>query len=233
MMAFVLYSQFQGFLYSYINKFYVLDERISFYWKILMVFYGIFNLDFGRYIIPTFCASPHLKPFHITYLYYIPLIYLLFLTAITWMWIKKFNKPTAFVFQLINDSKNSMIDVFASFSLLSYAKLMFISINTALRPVITWNANNFSVTSHRRLFSEPNIEYINREYLPFIIFSSIVTLLTVMFPILLAVYPIRSFRSLFFKHHHGMSLVAIWVPSICSLTNSTVALEMARMAEEI
>lgn len=156
-----------------------------------MVFYGIFNLDFGRYIIPTFCASPHLKPFHITYLYYIPLIYLLFLTVITWMCIKKFNKPTAFVFQLISDSKNSMIDVFASFSLLSYAKLMFISINTALRPVITWNANNFSVTSHRRLFSEPNIEYINGEYLPFIVFSSIVTLLTVMFPILLAVYPMH------------------------------------------
>ena len=200
MMSFVLYSQFQGFLYSYINKWYVLDERISIYWKILMVFYGIFNLDFGRYIFPAFCASPHLKPFHITYLYYIPLIYLLFLTSIAWLCIRKFNKPTAFVLQSMSDSKNSMIDVFASFSLLSYAKLMFISIGTALRPVVTWNANNFSVQSHHRLFSEPNVEYINKEYLPLIIFSSIVTLFTVIFPILLAVYPIRSFRSLFFKY---------------------------------
>lgn len=81
MMAFVLYSQFQGFLYSYINKLYVLDYRVSLYWRILMVFYGIFNLDFGRFIIPAFCASPYLKPFHITYLYYLPLIYLFFLTC--------------------------------------------------------------------------------------------------------------------------------------------------------
>ena len=162
----VLYSQFQGFLYSYINKVYMLDDRISLYWRILMVFYGIFNLDFGRYIIPAFCGSPYLKPFHITYLYYIPLIYLqnLFLIAITWLCIKK--KPAIF-FQLTSDPKNSMIDVFASFSFLSYAKLMFISINTALRPVVTWNAKNFSVHSHECLYSEPNVKYLYDEYLPF------------------------------------------------------------------
>ena len=198
MMAIVLYSQFQGFLYSYINKVYVLDDKISLYWRILMVFYGIFNLDFGRYIIPAFCASPYLKPFHITYLYYIPLIYLLFLTAITWLCIK--NKPAVF-FPLISDPKNSMIDVFASFSFLSYSKLMFISINTALRPVVTWNAKNFSVQSHECLYSEPNVKHLHGEYLPFILFSCTITLLIFIFPILLALYPISSFRSLLFKYH--------------------------------
>ncbi len=168
MMAFVLYCQFQGFLYSYVNKLYVLDHRISLYWKILMIFYGIFNLNFGRYIICAFCASPDLKPFHITYLFYLPLIYLLFLMAVTWLCVN--NKPTAFTFKFI-DSKNTMIDAFATFSLLLYAKLMFISINTALHPVVIWNANNFSVQSSRCFFSEPNVEFVNRNYLPFIILS--------------------------------------------------------------
>ena len=122
-MAFVLYSQFQGFLCSYINKLYVLDYRVSLYWRILIVFYGIFNLDFGRCIIPAFCASPYLKPFHITYPYYLPLTYLLLLTAITWLCVK--NKPTAFTFTSISDSRNTMICI--TFPR-QYAKLMFISI---------------------------------------------------------------------------------------------------------
>ena len=114
--------------------------------------------------------------------------------AVTWLCVN--NKPTTFTF----DSKNTMIDGFATFSLLLYAKLMFISINTALRPVVTWNANNFSVQSSWCLFSKPNVEFVNTNHLPFIILSSIVTVFILIFPILLALYPIAAFRSLLFRY---------------------------------
>ena len=92
-----------------------------------------------------------------------------------------------------------MIDVFVSFFLLSYAKLMFMSIETMLRPVVIWNANNSSIHSSRCLFSDPNIDFYSGEYLPFVIISSILTLLVLLLPILLALYPIRAFRLLLFK----------------------------------
>ena len=60
MVAFVLYSQFQGFLFVIISNTYVLDTNITLFWRILMIFYGIFNLDFCRYLIPAFCASPYI-----------------------------------------------------------------------------------------------------------------------------------------------------------------------------
>ena len=95
------------------------------------------------------------------------------------------------------DSKNTMIDVFATLFLLSYAKLCFISIETALHPVFAWNTNNFLVHSRRSLFSDPTIKYHSAEYLTSEISSSIINQSVLL--ILLALYPIRAFRSLLFK----------------------------------
>ena len=100
------------------------------------------------------------------------------------------------------DSKNTMIDVFATLFLLSYAKLCFISIGTALYPVFAWSTNNFLVHSRRSLFSDPTIKYHSAEYLTSEISSSIINQSVLLLPIiLLALYPIRAIRSLLFKSH--------------------------------
>ena len=109
MVAFVLYSQFQGFLFVIISNTYVLDTNITLFWRILMIFYSIFNLDFGRYIIPAFCASPYLKPFHITFLHYVPFTYLLILIAATWICIKLHSKNIKSIIRLCMEQAESIL----------------------------------------------------------------------------------------------------------------------------
>ena len=110
--------------------------------SILISFYGIWNLDFFRFIIPPFCVSPQIKPVHINFLYFISAIYPLFLIAISWMVIHLHSrnfKPVVWLwnklkqnfcfcrcFNTNQDSANTMIDVFATFILLSYAKFVLL-----------------------------------------------------------------------------------------------------------
>ena len=43
--------------------------------KILLTFYGVFNLDFFHYVLPPFCISNKLRPIHISFLGYISAFY--------------------------------------------------------------------------------------------------------------------------------------------------------------
>lgn len=58
----------------------------------IITFYGIWNLDFFRYIIPPFCVSPNLKVIHIYFMAYISAFYPLCLIAITWIWIELLSR---------------------------------------------------------------------------------------------------------------------------------------------
>ncbi len=223
MVAIVLYSQIQERLFLTASNI-MPDRNISLLWKILMVFYGIFNLNFVRYIIPPFCASPILKPYHITFLNYIPLIYILCLIAITWICIKSHSKNVKIIVLLWNkmkllskhmclkwDSKNTIVDGFVTIFLLSYAKLLFTSSWTASIPTFTYKANNSSVERQLQpyIYADPDIEYYGKEHLPAVIISYLVSLFIVQpLPILLALYPSKLFRLLIFdlpiiSHHMG------------------------------
>ena len=105
--------------------------------KFILFLYGVWNLDFVRYISPPFCVNNRLKPTHIEILDYFSNFYLLFLLLFTWMciemhgrnfrplvWLwKPFHK--CFIrFQRKWDLRNDMIDVFASLFLLFYVKFV-------------------------------------------------------------------------------------------------------------
>jgi hypothetical protein len=71
---------------------------------------------------------------------------------------------------------------------------------TVTLPVKVWNAKNVSVESKFRVYLNPDIEYFGKEYLGFIIVSSIITFFIILpIPTLLAMYPIKYFRSLLFR----------------------------------
>ena len=125
---------------------------ITLYWRVLITFYSIFNLNFLRYIIPPpFCVFPSLKAHQVVFLD-------------------------------------------------SYTNLVFTSIRTALLPLTVWNAKNFSVEQKLHVFLDPDIEYYGEEHLPFVVLSSLITFLIVLpLPVVLALYPIRCFRSLLFR----------------------------------
>ena len=217
MIAFVFYCQIGVSTFIIMSNRYLFDTTITYkFLNILITFYGIWNLDFFRYIIPPFCTSPYLKPIHINFLYYISAFYPLCLIAITWICIELHSrhfKPTVRLWGKLNgcfhkmntkwDAKNTMIDVFATFFLLSYAKLVFTCFKT-ISYGITINANNFSEHKTYHVKTDASVKYFGTEHLPFAIASALILLLVVLpLPLLLAFYPIRAFRSLLFKCRLG------------------------------
>ena len=146
MSSFVLYCQLAAHLFTvFINLTAVIENEygsgIIYFMKFATSLYGIWNLDFFRYLIPPFCISPHLKLLHIFFLYYISAFYPLCLIGITWTCIQLYSrnfKPLSCFWHKIRrcycltnrdaDSKSTIIDVFATFFLLSHTKLTYTSL---------------------------------------------------------------------------------------------------------
>lgn len=178
--------------------------------NIVIMFYGVWNLDFFRYIVPPFCVSSHLKIIHIVFLSYVSAFYPICLIGITWLCIELHSrnvKPFVFLWKKTHrlffmmkkgwNSKNTVIDVFATFLLLSYTKLMLQSMAT-LGYVFIQSASNG--TTEVVLALDPSVDYFGFEHLPFAIIAMLILLILVLLPaLLLTFYPIQIFRSLLEK----------------------------------
>lgn len=210
MLTFVFYCQVGVSTFLMLSNRYLFSGTITYHFlDILITLYGIWNLDFFRYIIPPFCVSPHLKGIHITFMYYISAFYPLCLIAFSWYIIvlPSNNSKITFWLQRLKkrftsakwDAKNTMIDVFATVFLLSYAKLVF----TCLRVLsyrVTLNINNSSIHEVYTVKSDPTVVFFSREHLPFAIISIAIFLIVLLpMPLLLALFPVPCFRLLLFK----------------------------------
>ena len=172
---------------------------------VLMTFHGIFNLDFFRYILPPLCISPNLKFIHIIFLEYISALYPLCLVALTWfsiwMYSRNFIRPPVWLLNKLSriksnqNSKRTMVDIFATFFFLSYTKLYLISIMCFTYSRI-FKEN--STESQLVLYVDPSIVYLSKEHIPYAVVGVFVSLVFGWLPaLLLAVYPVRILRSLF------------------------------------
>ena len=123
--------------------------------------YGIWNLNFFTTLIPPFCV-PHQTAIDVIFLAYIaalyPLLLLIFLyilielhsknvRILVWLW-KPFQLGYK-RFQRQWDIRSSIIDAFATFFLLSYVKLLFITYDLLASSEI-WNKNGsiFEITTY-------------------------------------------------------------------------------------
>ena len=106
----------------------------------LLTIYGIFNLDFFRYIIPHFCISNTMTTTQALSLEYIVAFYPLLLTIIFYICIQLYArgyKPLVYLwkpfhrcFACMSQKWNpleSLVHAFAAFLLLSYSKILFVS----------------------------------------------------------------------------------------------------------
>lgn len=108
--------------------------------KSVFFFYGVWNLDFVRYIMPPFCVSSRLKPTHIELLdYAFVIFYPLILIFLTWICVELHGHNWRFLVCLWQpfhkffvrlqrkwDTKSDLTDVFTSFLLLFYVKLVYL-----------------------------------------------------------------------------------------------------------
>ena len=226
MVAFILFSQMavSAFSTSISNRL-IFSTSVTYrYANILMIFYGIWNLDFFRFITPPFCVSPLLKPIHITFLYFISATYPLCLIVMTWTCIHLYSrnfKPIVWLWnKLIQKickcfstnwtATNKVIDAFATFFLLSYAKFAFTSLRTLYYYEITYHVN-MNQLLYQTLYMKPDpmMKYFGKEHLPFAITSMFIFVFVVLpVPLFLAFYPIESFRAILFKCPLGSRTIA-------------------------
>ena len=182
---------------------------------ILALFYGIWNLDFFRYAIPPFCVSPKLKIIHALYLQSVSTIFPFVLIAITWICIKLHSRDykivtwpwqqlTGLIFKHVNVTWNSgrtVVDAFATFFLLAFSKVTLMLL-LPLYPLRIQSLNNTDISSSVSVhsYTDPSVNFISKEHLPYAAISIAVFLFAVFPPVLLlALYPIQAFRSLLFK----------------------------------
>ena len=218
MVAFVFFSQMTVSAFPNFSNKLIFNTSVTYHFLVILVsFYGIWNLDFFRFVTPPFCVSPHIKHIHIIFLNFISAIYPLCLIVMScmcihlysrnfkpmvWLWnnlIQRFHK----CFSVSWDATNKIIDTFATFFLLSYAKFVFASLRALNNYGITFNLQlNMNLSLHQTLYvkPDPSMKYFGKEHLPFAITSMLIFLLIVLpIPLLLTLYPIGSFRSILFK----------------------------------
>ena len=118
-----------------------LNHHSEFFRKLILVIYDMWNLRFFhifRILVPPFCISSKLKPFHFALLGYISIFYPIILILFTWLLIELHDrnfKPPVWLWRSMPrcfvrlrrrwNKKSDIIDVFCTFFLLSFSKIMY------------------------------------------------------------------------------------------------------------
>ena len=211
MNAFVLLSHFTtgALAYNEVIFKYSLDSISKPWVQLLQLCYGFWNLDIFRSVMPSFCVSETITNTHALALQYISAFYPLFLIAITytcihlhdnnfrpivWLW-APFHKCLARWRRQCNP-KASIIDAFATFLLLSYSKLMFVSVELMdSTAVYSYNVMNPNVTTATYSLWDPTVKLFYERHYPFAIIAIIVlTTFIALPPFLLILYPTKAFQ---------------------------------------
>ena len=180
--------------------------------SLLISFFSIWNLDFFRMVYSPFCLQPGASTLQILYLDYLIAAYPLALIVLTyvlvtlhyydnrlvvWIW-RPFRK--CFIrFRRKWDIKNSLVDAFATFLLLSYVKLLSVSFDILMpTPVLDKWGNQVSTV----LYYDGSITYFGMEHLPYALTAIIVLVVFTFLPILLLfLYPCKCFQTFLNQAH--------------------------------
>ena len=171
--------------------------------RTIAALYGIWNLDFFRTLIPHICLEVNtLQTLALDYaiacypLLLIVVSYVLIelhahnFRLILWLW-KPFQRFLNY-FRKQSNVKTSIVEVFATFLLLSNVKFLTVSFDL-LTPTEVRNINGSSLGLF--LYYDASIVYFGEEHLPYAILALLLLFIFVLLPIvLLLVYPMRCFQ---------------------------------------
>ena len=164
-------------------------------------FYGVWNLDILKYIIPPLCISPKLSIIHIEFLSVLSALYSLLLIILTWICVELHGrnyrllvivwKPFHQCFVQIRnryDTKKDIIDVFATFLLLTYSKLIYQSVQILSSQYIMKNGISYTKVN----LYDPTVAYMSVQHLPYVVVSlAIIVVLVFPPPLILLFYTTR------------------------------------------
>ena len=210
MTCLILYSQIIGiniFLNPMTQKYKILNRPLL---GINAIFYGIWNLDFFQYILPPFCLSSNLHLTHLILISFFSSIYPFLLIILTWIFIQLHDRnfrlivfmwrPFHRLFVKLRkgwDKRRDMIDVFASFFLLSFSKIAMHSLLILQCTRATRLGEDGNISCQNVMVYDPSIICVsnNTKYILFVLLAILGTLMFSLLPaLLLMLYPIKIFR---------------------------------------
>ena len=174
----------------------------------LLTFYGIWNLDFFRYVLPPFCISESLSNLQADALDYVIAVYPLLLIFVTYICVELYDnkyrlmvilwEPFKGVFhsKCFKDLnvKYSLIATFATFLQLVYTRIFFISKGILNYTYLT-NATGHRVNTV--LAKDASVTYLSSSHIPYVVLAIVMSLIFNMLPLaLLLLYPTRCFQHL-------------------------------------
>ena len=177
----------------------------------LSTIYGIWNLDFFRYLIPPFCASDQISPLHVVALEYTVAFYPLLLTVVAYICVQLHARDCRVMVCLWRvfckcfssckrrwgrqwDPIASLVHTFAAFLLLSYSKILFVSLQL-LSYTQLYVPTGGVLDPPRRVYHDPSLEWFGDKHLPFALLAIIVLCIFIFFPALvLLLYPTKPFQ---------------------------------------
>ena len=179
--------------------------------RVLLSIYGIWNLEFFRYFIPPFCASDQLNPLHVITLEYVVAFYPLLLTVVVYICIQLHARDCWVIVYLcrvfckcFSSCKQrwgrqwnpfaSLVHTFAAFLLLSYCKILIISLRLLSYTQLHLPTGG-TLDPPMRVFLDPTLEWFGEKHLPFALPAIFILCIFVFLPALfLLLYPLKIFQ---------------------------------------
>ena len=173
--------------------------------KVTGSLYGIWNLEFMKYIVPPICISSKLSVIHVEFISCLSALYSLFLIVLTWICVELHGhnfRPLVLLWRPFHrcfvrlrkgwDTRNDIIDVFATFLLLTYSKLTYHSVQMLLNQYVIKDGVRYAKVN----LYDPSIAYLSSKHLPFVILSLVILLVFVIPPpFVLLLYPTKLFST--------------------------------------
>ena len=171
--------------------------------NILYSLYGFWSLDFFSLLYEPFCLHPKMGILQILALNYVIAVYPLLLIVITYILVELHDRNISVIVWLWRpfhecfrrewNIKTSLIDAFATFILLSHAKILSVSFDLLL-PVWVFDIHGQSL-SKLYVYSDATLEFFGSEHLPYAVLALGTLIIFNILPLLLLfLYPCQCFQ---------------------------------------
>ena len=208
MIGFVFYCQVVANTFTSPYFRYLLEGDSRRFTQIILTVYGFWNMDFFRFVVPQFCVSESLGTLEAVALGYVSAFYPLFLTLAVYCLIKLHQRGWGplvaawrpFHWYSISFKRRflrgdaSLIDTFATFLLLSYSKIILVSLQL-VRPMKVYNiTHGHRDGSPRSMLRsiDPAMLYLKNHHLYYgLLAMSVLMVFTVLPTLILCLHPTR------------------------------------------
>ena len=173
--------------------------------QLILSLYGVWNLDFFRTMYTPFCLHPDLTSLQVLILDYIVAVYPLLLIFITYICISLHDRYRVLVLlwspfyrclARIRSEwyiRKSLVDVFATFLLLSYVKILNIS-TLLLTPTALYNVHGQKLHDCV-LYFDGTVQYLSKDHIPYALLAIFMLSIFNIVPIIvLCLYPCQWFQ---------------------------------------